>query len=786
MVSLIYIKELINKSLKKLTIEEQPKDFHDKLLWTHSYNTLTLLSELLEKKLENPALSLQTFLHEHWKQINGTCLSYTTINESELFNILCEVAEYTAETLNSTDLKDTPVGSINLLMPTVNTESIDEEHYANLGSYTDLEDLVKVNNSLNIKTVLKTHILGEGGRYLIPVSLLPDLLENKENNRYNPYYNFRVHKDLDVFINENEKKRLIEHSNSTKALNETWMQYQTISNDKSHLLGRLHILCQSLYLNSKEGLGNELNAGIGAYTAIINFKEYYENLEEKRQEQIPEQLKKEIDLLLDLSSKPEVNVNATENMITCIAERRRSLLELIEGNEETLAQIALDNNKQSILIKSSKENYEETKKQFLTSLKNDNYVEGHDHLKLSSQLLKNAKIDISISSINDLELFSSLSPEEIRHLGENTKGLAKQIANQFINIEELSVFILSTKPAVVEAILSISSEELTNKLLLESENLSALLSIQDKERSSIILNSLKNYLPKIIASSHVISAFLENLSKEHRLIVFDAIKEHLPINSARDFKQILKNLSDEQRIIVFNAEKENFLDLINTAQEFYDVGLYLNPEYRETLFDSVKERISIKSSEDITKIMSIILPEQLFLDKKHEDTLIKNVQTPKDFMFISQHALDQYGPIIYSLAKEAIFRNINDIKGFNHVAQTLSRYSISSEELCIDKKDFLSKFITNGSELAQVMRWLDPSSCCVVTKILKDSMSRIVKDENELSNLYSQIGPEKTKKISEIMITSTINARQRFFTSNSKTLDDKDEKTLNQTVNKKN
>ena len=506
-------------NLLKIFQKDNKAPLRQQVLLSYGNRTLKALQEIFAKHEDTPdklPSALKDFLAANWNHTQGTFLSCTSTPDSELTQLLCDVAEFAAVKLNQKELKDKPVGAINLLMPTVNTESSSDE-YPHLGSYeseattsegdiySEMEFIPKVNDKLTPHTILKTHILSQTGDYLIPIRLLTAILVvGEQESRLHPYYNPDKQKNESVKISDEDKRRLIEHSSDTRALFDAFESYKHYLLDTSDLLGNLNQLCESLYKNSVNLLGTENKAGSGVDEALQSFREYYQTLGLELRKKIPEKVKYEIDILLavtfndgfineikedtlkiDLSEKLAYRNAAIKKLgevdALCIATRRQALLQAMKDLHEELTKITLSKETQEGLRKSAKNKFEEAKNKLIEGINKDNYT-GHDELGLTKEVLDWLGIEVSITNQNDLRYLADLKPEDIKTIGKTFK-LDKQIAAQFLNLEELVLFATATKPAALEAIISICSEELIKKNVLSTpKDLGDCLVALDSER----------------------------------------------------------------------------------------------------------------------------------------------------------------------------------------------------------------------------------------------------------------------------------------------------------------
>ena len=497
-----------------------PDPLRDRALIIYTQRTLEMLDVASTAGID----ALKTFLETNWGLVNGTTLSPTAIPDADITNLLCDVAEFVAAEYNKANSKE-PIAAIKLLMPSVTIESVrpklfnDESNVIGEG-YKDLTDKP-------LKEILKTHILGREGRFLLPVKLLTELGVSPETKKLeNPYTPDDATEDL-YHVAAEEYARLVAHSSLTHAVVDAHQQYHRLANDKSTLLGQLNGLCAKLGVNSVSGLGSENNAGAGAYAPIIVFSEYYHRLSTIQKASIPGPLKQEIDNLLNLASNPAANINATANLATCIATRRSQLLAKISGCEAILNGIFISGDLRASLIDESIIHLNQTITALTQALASKTYEGGQDNLGLNRRLLEGLGLRFNIASTDDLNIFKALSPDEMRELLTSPE-LRTQLINQIRTIENLIILIMELSPEKVVAILSGAKTAISALLIKTPQDLSALLISLEPEKCAAVIEGMKNEWLKIIKTSRDLGNLLEHLTPVQCTAVFEGMKSELP------------------------------------------------------------------------------------------------------------------------------------------------------------------------------------------------------------------------------------------------------------------
>lgn len=471
--------------------------------------------------------SLQAQLKTNWTRIQGSSICYTAIPENDVTLLLCDIAELVAEKKN--------LNPIEVLMPGVSFESC----------HPDYPDLDK---NIDIKTILKTHILGNQGKYLLPVKLLTKLSLSSDGVQIpNPYFDFQIPQGTG-FVEMAEYKRLIAHSALTQAVFDTKHEYEVVIQDSS-LLGQLNQLCQQLSVNMVGNLGSEDDAGAGLSPAIMNFMAYYNRLEDAKKEEIPPAVKAQIDLIFQLVTDETVNNNSAIVQLACSADRRKELKAAMLGHEETLSQISLRRSQNKKLLKRANKNFEEAKAALEWAIDN-NYHCDHDRLDINPKHIDELNISFSIFSDYSLEYIALLNPTEIRALFTVSwikNELRIKLGEQ---LETLSYFVTFLPAEKLIPFLEVNRGDILTTSFKTSENFSLFLQHALDEKAQIIFDLFKDQLPHLINSPAKFKQFYSNAPAVFQSETYEMMKHKLPlmIESNNDLELIIAHLPLIQRI----------------------------------------------------------------------------------------------------------------------------------------------------------------------------------------------------------------------------------------------
>tara|TARA_R110002110_G_scaffold390102_1_gene602938 strand:- start:3981 stop:7088 length:3108 start_codon:yes stop_codon:yes gene_type:complete len=738
-----------------------PESFKEKLFCTYQLKLFINLAEASQE--DDPNTAIEKILKENWDLISGTCLSYTALPEDESTLLLCDIAEHIGEQNGKPALK--------VLIPTIAITSI----------HDDYPDLVG-NDSPDIRDTLKTHILSQSGTYLIPLLVLGKLTVpwNPSSKLPNYYYDYASMLDDDAFIRESEYQRLLTHSKHTQDLSTSKENYEDFLNDKSSLLGHLNTLSKHLRFNSASGIGQEENAGEGAYNAILRFNEYYSLLTDAQKSSIPEAVKSEVVKLLNLSSDATVNHNATENLETCIATRESALNESVKENEVTLIAIGISDQNKQVLLEETKRQFSAHQEKLITDIQQGEYSTGRDPLGITHKLLKALDITSTIDSSAEFQDFLSLSAADIKEVAESNNNVRQGIVAQFNTIESFVMFCATaTNLECLQALLSVVGNEVLGKLARRPEDLSACLLTLDGERLRIVCNAAKDKLPDIIKDSDDFGASLTNLTTEQRTAIFNAFQDKLPdiikdvddfvvvleylsaeqcavvcnaikvklpdiIKNRADFGQALRDFSIEQCTAVYSAVKNNLPNIIKNCNNFAQVLGYLSIEQCATVCNAAKDQLPdiIKDRDDFRIALAFLSAEKrTAFFNAFQDKLPNIIKGGDDFSSILRHLTTEQCIVVCNAVKN---KRPDIIKDGDDFRAALTYLTAENRTVFFNVfQDKLPDIIKDGDCFKAVLGYLTVEQCKAVCNAVKNKWPDVIKDGNDFVATFTSLADEK-------------------------------------------
>tara|TARA_R110002110_G_scaffold33533_1_gene114846 strand:+ start:169908 stop:172574 length:2667 start_codon:yes stop_codon:yes gene_type:complete len=722
---------MIKEKIETLMQEQSTlnsETFKERLVCTYQGQLLEALNTACTEQQSISALKeLKDILARNWTLVQGTLLSYTARPEDELTLLLCDIAEY----ISQNDI-DEAKSAIDLLMPGIATESIDE-------GYPDLSG----RNAPNIKEIIKTHIQSKSGAYLIPVGLLAKLTLpwGAQDKLFNYYYCANMPGE-EGYVCEEDYHRLLEHSPDTQALSALKQTCETLILDGKNLLGHVHQLIQSLRSNNAyDGIGTQERAGERVYTAIIAFNEYYRNLGDEARSRIPDAVKSELELLLNLSSDKTVNINATETIQTCIKTRQAKLEAAIKSHESELAEIDIDGATKRDLVEKVIKQFESAKKH-LTS----NYKGGTDNLGISVALLTELNMRFSISSKSEFKDFMTSSIEEIKAMGENNSALREQIIEQLATIESFVIFCVETGPERLHAILSLVGNDLAKRIITQPSDFSACCLALEGERFEVVCCGFKNHLFNILRSGGDFGQVLLNLNVEQRTAVYEIFKDRLPsiIKSSQDFLFVLTHLTIEQRTAVYIVFKEQLPSIIKDISDFCRVLECLSFEQRTAVYEIIKDYLAtiIQCVNGFRAVFERLNNEQRTdFYEIFKDRLASIIKYGLDIGLVFYLLNDEQRTDFYELLKDRLPSIINNANDLGPLLRFLNVEQLTA--VCMALEEHPPRIINCGNDFRSVVDYLNAEQCAAFCGVLKNHLPSIIKTGSDFNDVLVGLNVEQ-------------------------------------------
>ncbi|MCA0402299.1 MAG: hypothetical protein LCH30_00740 [Proteobacteria bacterium] len=690
------------------------------IIWKYQLEFLKTLKAFISISKTELEFSyyLKIFLKTIWQDINND-FNYQALISTDIFEFLNEVLIFAVKQLN----KEKPhkkVGILNLLMPSIHTESSSKD-WPNLGTYIDIDGTNQVSD-INLKEALQRYILSDNKAYLIPIAYLPKLLETAPNQRFNPYFDYQKHPTEAALISDNELTRLINHCDATKALCKAYQEYQSYLLDEQHLLGRLHRLCTDFYVNSSHNEGSEMHAAAGVYTAIINFNEYYKRLNSQDLAKIPKAIKENIENLIKLTSDPDKNEEGTENAETCVYLLREDLKALIEEHQATLNKIlTVDKHKKKLLLQ-SKHTYEQQKAIFLKGLKKGQY-NAKKTVKVSFHLLSKLKLQ---PKFKDVDAISLLEPEEIAELSR-FPNFSQEIAAQFSTVDDLAYFLCDNKPSVLKAIFN----AIWDNIELSAEEFSILFGfLNTPEKKKVLLEVLKikerdiSYLIDVIHLSSPSDikfiyqeikddfpglSLFEYCNNKTQQLLYDLMEPSLK-NKDLDLTHInflFQNITKSRQIRLFKLFEDKFLEWINSIKEFKLCYESLKEEIRNSLYRLLQNKLTtlIHTRIDFTQLSILPITHLVDIYLNLPEDFFKKLDL-NDWIKILKCLKKAPGSIKQNHLEQYIFPLVDSAPTYEMVAQFLSQEQ--QQLLFNNKKELLLSFLKKAHFFSMLLPYIPP------------------------------------------------------------------------------
>ena len=601
--------------------------------------------------------SFKGFITKNWTLINSESVCYTALPDHDITKLLCDLTEYVVAKQNKLT-PQSPISPIQLLMPTVNTEHSEDD------PNTQTRNLTK----LDLRTVLKTHVLGVRGLTLIPVATLLDVSITSELTKIpNAYHDVTEHPEDLGILNEQVVARLFSYSDLTRSLLNLREQYAHLNNESQTLLSHLQTLIRALLVNSSHGgIGTAEVAAKGGMIAVAQFFEYYNKLTAEQKEAVPKTVLDELNLLKKYAESDGIDKDAQGNPIlvdatrkdkdgneftvkvpkaiirnadigSCLGTRKADLEIAVNANLAQLENIGISDTQKSEMLTKIRIDFETTqaslKDQLMRQTANSaTPFFGYDALPVTAKLLIDLNVSFNPNTPDDLAFLKQLSADEIKALCllPNAKD---KIVTAIGTLENLVIFILDMLVNTLGVLFEEIKLSLTQHIVQTPKDFSGTLISLNTDQYQIVARILAS---DCIKTATDFKNALYHLSADQRTVVYEALKDRLPgmIQTANDFKNVLFCLSADQRTAVYEALKDRFPGMIQTANDFKNVLSCLSADQIIAVCEALKDRLPgiIQTAGDFYDVLCTLSENQrTVVYEALKDCLPGMIQTTDDF-----------------------------------------------------------------------------------------------------------------------------------------------------------
>jgi|GEM_PF-2175101 len=525
------IQTSVNQRLSCILDTPVPESLHEKLI--HRYTSLQLmtLSELFENQAfptqHERIQALKEFMTETWHKTKENMLCYTAMPNAEMTAVHIQVSTYLAindvmqQASSSMNRLDKQAKLLELmiqnLMPGINFECNTAPPFGN-GHWGEV----------SIEQLLRTHILKEGGEYLVPVSSMAafDSHDVRHPHIPNIYAGMSLSaNEHDYFLSEDDTRRLINHSPLTRAVYDIKQSFNTIASDKNNLLGKLNELIPQLYDNSANGTGTEESVGSGGIRAIVSFVHYFKNFHEDATKTLSPALMVQIRLLHHCIGEYNPGEKSIAPIESCFNTRRTELLEAMRGQEEQLLRLTISKETTASNIAETQQELTHAMQHLSHAIQTDYPINANDNFGLTYALLTSFSIDVHFSNFDNLlALLKPLSVSEIQNLLQNS-SLKTEATTCIHNLDNYVTLALELPPLQLETFAQLTQEFLHQKLILNVRHLSSLLVLLDAEKTQMFIRILAPHLDTILRQGAGLFDLLQKISQPQQIIVRDTLNE---------------------------------------------------------------------------------------------------------------------------------------------------------------------------------------------------------------------------------------------------------------------
>ncbi len=501
---------------------------------------------------------------------------------------------------------------------------------------------------------------------------------------------------------------------------------------------------------------------------------------------LPKPLQQEINLLYELVINPTKNINATENIDTCIANRRIGLMAKMQGHEALLSQISLTGNHKQSLIDNAKDAFNHARQNLTTTL-DTTYHEGKDTLPLKMALFEAFNLTVRFQSEHDLPLLNGLSPDEINTLCRE-EAIQAQIQD-LLTLDNLIILCIELSQDQLKAFLAVMADDTVVANVIETPaRLAGLLINLNAEKFNIIVEALKEHLltSGMIRNFNHVSGIIELLPAPQQKLVLDVFRDQFiqkketsqgwesiviklnnhqdkdeflqyvfdklvaKVNSVEDFENIAMKVPFGCSIQLNQLNLQSITQLIQSVGDFYRLVKRLSENNKVEVYQHVKERLYelIQSSiqfDGINQLLPETIKAELF--QQFKERIPQFIQSAIDFFWGIQHLQEKNKTEVYELVKERIPQFIQSARDFAQVAQFLPE--TNKAEFYEQIKERYPQLIQSADDFSEVVRYLPEPLQINLCQSLGEKLPSLITTVNEFFHVAEQLSPEAIKKLLE-------------------------------------
>lgn len=571
------LKLLKNEIKKELAKAEQSQDWSLRSR-IKTRDVVRSLSELLTKlnvldqsdqsQVKELNKELEVFLFNRWELIKGTYLSYTSLPDEGITTICCNIAAYLAQ--QSKSILPEAKSALSYLMPTI-------ANYEHILTYTDV-------STLPLQHLVRFYIVSDNYDSLIPIEILNYLnTELKLADIFKNYF-----KSTMPELTEAEISRVIHHSPTTEAIIASYNSCQQALTEEPSLYTELQKLIKGLNQGGEHGMqgGTSNSAGVSAYIALDNFRNYWQQLTAPQQEKALS-----IEKLRSILNNKILNLKWSNDCVEVLA---KDLSIVIATYSDLLFAINLDSTQKQSMVQKYVENLKEAQNELEVMLNSDSSFayNGSEHLNLSNIQLIDLVGEENIEGVEDLLLLlKNSSPEEIVAICKLFKA---KIINAINNADLLLNILLELNEQQIYALIKHLKKDLF-RIIQGSEELGMILDFISTDAMSAFLaglgqgQSIKSLMPSALAFKRVL-AFLEDSKKN---ILLDSVGDDIVgwADNYYSFKTIIEFLPNERYEHFLNLIDDKLIEWSFNYVRFQDILSLLPTERKLSFIDRMADKI---------------------------------------------------------------------------------------------------------------------------------------------------------------------------------------------------
>ncbi|WP_028388000.1 hypothetical protein [Legionella fairfieldensis] len=386
----------------------------------------------------------------------------------------------------------------------------------------------------------------------------------------------------------------------------------------------------------------------------------------------------------------------------------------------------------------------------------------------------------------ETEKFLSINQKLRQDILPNNTHLSDDFPSHSVSIENFKALLLRCSSKEERVVLFKLMEERLPQIITKNDqfiNICLTIPEKIKEERIIVLRTMQNNLPLLITQVEQFTSMERYLTNEQFNFAFNILQYKLPeyIHISFHFAVCMDRINQfaaEQSDTFLIKLQEKIPSLIDSADDFRTILIYLSLEQRTIVFKLIQNRINdlLQKADDLSDILYYLSEEQkkIVCEEISQEKLFTIIKTGGDLLHIENQLSSELFTIICTRIQEKLPEIF--LKKGSEFIKILERMTPDNFIiLCNFMQEKLPQMLENSSDFVKILQKLSPDQCAIFCNLIqsKGLLKLLGKPRyafaqewlNKLSQLQL-VSIFLTDAMSEFMAQGSIDVRKSRYTFN--------------------